>query len=253
MRLLNTSTLKLSEFFDDKVPKYAILSHTWDDDEVSFHEVETPAARTKKGFAKIQGCCSTALRSGYVWVWIDTCCIDKSSSAELSEAINSMFRWYREADMCYAYLSDSRWFTRGWTLQELLAPYFIEFHDMHWIYIGGKHNHNEAISEITQIPAHLIKHGWLISHSSAAECISWVSRRTTSRREDMAYCLLGLLDVSMPILYGEGHKAFLRLQEEIIKTRYDQTLLAWGLGRSESSRNHAFPSMSGRRGAERKS
>ena len=136
MRLLNTSSINIYVFSGDEIPEYAILSHTWGDEEVSLQELDKDESRAKAGYSKIQSCCALANLQGWQYVWIDTCCIDKSSSAELSEAINSMFRWYRDAKVCYAYLEDvainshedsmvafrkSRWFTRGWTLQELLA------------------------------------------------------------------------------------------------------------------------------------
>jgi hypothetical protein len=137
MRLLDTSTLQLMEFQDIATPRYVILSHTWDDGEVLFADIENGTARRKKGYRKLSNCCNRARLDGYQWVWIDTCCIDKSSSAELSEAINSMFRWYQSSQICYAYLADvescstvhetlvqfksSRWMTRGWTLQELVG------------------------------------------------------------------------------------------------------------------------------------
>lgn len=128
MRLLNTQTLKLKEFPDDQIPNYAILSHTWENEEVSCQEMITPTPEVKKkaGYDKIKRAAANAKGEKYEWIWIDTCCIDKSSSAELSEAINSMYRWYRNAQVCAVYLSDvenpeswgnpdighSRWFTR---------------------------------------------------------------------------------------------------------------------------------------------
>ena len=154
MRLLSTLAGELHEFFDEKTPPYAILSHTWGDGEVSLQDLEGGRTTNKAGYAKIKSCCELAASEGWEFVWIDTCCIDKSSSAELSEAINSMFRWYQRAEVCYAYLSDvdlqgtahldssiihgSRWFTRGWTLQELLAPAVVVFYDKHWTEIGTK-------------------------------------------------------------------------------------------------------------------
>ena len=153
MRLLHTSTLELHEFYGEVIPKYAILSHTWGEGEVSFQELqkakldESSMLNESKGYRKIKDCCKLAASDGWQYIWIDTCCIDKTSSAELSEAINSMYRWYGEAQICYAYLADvdsagqndpltmrrferSRWFTRGWTLQELLAPDFLVFYDI---------------------------------------------------------------------------------------------------------------------------
>ena len=113
MRLLHTSTLTLHEFFGDEIPSYAILSHTWGDEEVTLQDLEKGQSKSRAGYAKITGCCALALSNGWEWLWIDTCCIDKTSSAELSEAINSMYRWYRDSGVCYAYLTDCflRWGT----------------------------------------------------------------------------------------------------------------------------------------------
>ncbi|KAK1999904.1 HET-domain-containing protein [Colletotrichum falcatum] len=249
MRLLNTGTLQLSEFYDGQVPRYAILSHTWADGEVLFHDVaEGPSP--KAGWAKVQGACRLARDRGHAWIWIDTCCIDKSSSSELSEAINSMFRWYRDADVCLAYLADvscpgpgtpepaaaraplagSRWFTRGWTLQELLAPAALDFYSAEWRLIGSRQVLARAIAAATGIdPAYLGSDGALrLARASVAERMSWASRRRTTRAEDLAYCLLGLFDVNMPLIYGEGPKAFRRLQEAIIRDTDDQSIFAWG-------------------------
>jgi hypothetical protein len=142
MRLIEASTYKLHEFSGDRIPSYAILSHRWEKQEVSLSDLENGKGFEMAGFAKIRGCCTQAALDGFQYVWIDTCCIDKTSSADLSEAINSMYQWYRNAQVCYAYLSDalkggqgnkhfskSKWFTRGWTLQELLAPSFLVFYD----------------------------------------------------------------------------------------------------------------------------
>jgi hypothetical protein len=166
-----------------------------------------------------------------------SCCIDKTSTAELSEAINSMFRWYRKANICYAYMADvhettqlahSRWFTRGWTLQELVAPAIVWFYDSSWKYLGSKRELESVLVKITSIDADVLMHG-NFEAVSIARRMSWAAKRQTSRIEDQAYCLLGIFDVNMPLLYGEGMKAFTRLQEEIIKTSDDQSLFAWGL------------------------
>src|ERR1700760_1972177 len=109
MWLLNTKTISLEEFSEDTIPRYAILSHTWEKQEVSFRAIQDPnpnVARNLKGYSKVRDSCKQALADSFTYIWIDTCCIDKGSSAELSEAINSMFRWYRDADVCYAYLQD---------------------------------------------------------------------------------------------------------------------------------------------------
>lgn len=238
MRLLHTQDLTFREFLDTEIPNYAILSHRWGEDEVTFKEMQKRTAPAGQGLAKIQGVCSLAAERGFAWVWIDTCCIDKKSSAELSEAINSMFRWYQNATECYVYLSDvswvelffrSAWFTRGWTLQELLANNIVRFYNQEWIYIGDKASLSTEISATTQIPKEYLEMGSddLVRWASSAAKMSWVSRRTTSRVEDIAYCLMGLFDVNMPLLYGEGEKAFIRLQLEIIKKSSDESIFAW--------------------------
>lgn len=245
MRLLHTSTFKLSEFYGDDTPKYAILSHTWGKAEVSLHDLQKEASELDglEGYIKIKACCALAAREGHQHVWIDTCCIDKTSSAELSEAINSMYRWYQTSQVCYAYLADfcigdrdlqnpsvekefreSRWFTRGWTLQELLAPKFVVFFDREWHYFGSKPGLRAQISLITGIQQN---HIFNINGASAAQKISWASGRKTTRVEDAAYSLMGIFDVNMPLLYGEGNKAFMRLQHEIAKMSDDETIFAW--------------------------
>lgn len=253
MRLLNTETYKILEFFDANVPKYAILSHTWGSEEVTYqdivHSIEKARQSKPQGFAKIEGACAIAKSEGFDYIWIDTCCIDKTSSAELSEAINSMYAWYRESAICYAYLIDvkrvehptleagkrnfdevefgaSRWFTRGWTLQELIAPSEVIFYSGDWHYLGRKSFHKDVISSITGIDVRILA-GADPSLIAVARKMSWASHRTTTRIEDTAYCLMGLFSISMPLIYGEGKKAFLRLQEEIIKTVDDQSIFAW--------------------------
>ena len=255
MRLLHTTSLLFEEFFDSDTPPYAILSHRWEGKEVAFHEFEAAKERDAPEFSKIKNFCSFVSRQPgpYVhakpeWVWVDTCCIDKKSSAELSEAINSMFQWYKRASVCYAYLSsvnarpgkvqeqqfrESPWFTRGWTLQELIAPREVYFLDRQWNILGERTELAAQISAITgveedylrkQEPVGRRKHP---AKASIATRMSWVSKRMTSRREDMAYCLLGIFDINMPLLYGEGEKAFMRLQLEIIRNSDDESVFAW--------------------------
>ena len=165
MRLLNASTLKLHQFIGDDVPKYAILSHTWREEEVLFEDISKPIDQISGmvGFFKVQRCCGQALHDGWEYVWIDTCCINKDSSAELSEAINSMYEWYKAAEVCYAYLVDigldsifvqSRWFSRGWTLQELLASRRLIFYDCTWDEIGTKQMLLEELEMATDIKQH---------------------------------------------------------------------------------------------------
>ncbi|KAF5587104.1 uncharacterized protein FSUBG_11903 [Fusarium subglutinans] len=258
------SALKLTqaafeEFHESKIPKYAILSHTWGQEEVTFQDWADPTSVVQKsGFTKIIEACEQARNDDYSYVWIDTNCIDKSSSAELTEAINSMFAWYSKADICYAYLSDvptfkplsyakefrqSRWFKRGWTLQGLLAPDSVVFYAADWSRIGTRSSLVCDIAEATGIGIEYLRshpkmgnttqQDW--SHirspkcheASIAERMSWLSRRETTRIEDMAYCMLGFFGIHMPLIYGEGHRAFFRLQEEILKTSDDHSLFCW--------------------------
>ncbi|KAB2099551.1 hypothetical protein AG0111_0g12110 [Alternaria gaisen] len=251
MRLINCSTLQLEEFFGDNIPRYAILSHTWGGEEVSFADFSLGHPTSRSGYRKIDLTCKQAIADGLGYAWVDTCCIDKSSSSELSEAINSMFAWYETSTICYAYLSDvlvtnmdtldiqfygSRWFTRGWTLQELLAPRHVIFYDQEWACLGTRYEHRSLISRVTRIDTDVlaiasslpgIRVG--LRSSCVAKRMSWASTRQTTRVEDMAYCLLGIFNINMPLLYGEGHRAFLRLQEEIIRRIDDESILAWGL------------------------
>ena len=232
MRLLNTKSKEPKDFAGSP-PMYAILSHTWEADEVLFQDLMNGTHTTKLGWTKIVKACELAAHNHFEWIWIDTCCIDKSSSAELSEAINSMFRWYRDSTICYAYLSDvshegrfgfSRWFTRGWTLQELIAPSFVLFLDQRWSAVGSKLSRAREIEKITGIPKASLSD---LMRSSIAIKMSWASKRETTRIEDQAYSLLGLFDINMPLLYGEGEKAFIRLQQEIIRSSDDESILAW--------------------------
>ncbi|KAK1760291.1 ankyrin repeat-containing domain protein [Echria macrotheca] len=246
MHLLHTRTLELQYFGNRDVPPYAILSHRWEAEEVTFQDVQSGNALTKAGYSKLEGTCSLARSHGFEYAWIDTCCIDKTSSAELTEAINSMFHWYREATVCYVYLSDvrplcdadesnptrldfqrSRWFTRGWTLQELLAPAMIIFFDQAWEEFGTKASLSSEISRITTIPEAVLQGTQSIDEISIATRMSWAAYRDTARVEDIAYCLLGIFNVNMPIMYGERERAFMRLQEEIIKVTDDHSVFAW--------------------------
>ncbi|THV01221.1 HET-domain-containing protein [Dendrothele bispora CBS 962.96] len=244
MRLLNTTTLQLVEFFRD-IPPYVILSHTWGPEEVSFQDLRDPVGKAKQmaGYYKIEKSCELARRYHFDYIWIDTCCIDKQSSAELSEAINSMYRYYRWSHVCYAFLADvtsdedprassstfrnSRWFTRGWTLQELLAPTSLVFLDRDWVEIGSKHSLKDVLTILTGIPSQVLL-GDLSIKASIASRMSWAANRQTTRPEDVAYCLMGIFNVNMPTLYGEGaERAFIRLQREIIKYSDDQSIFAW--------------------------
>ncbi|KAF4807338.1 Vegetative incompatibility protein HET-E-1 [Colletotrichum siamense] len=250
MRLIKASSInsegpliELVDFTPDKIPRYSILSHTWGSDEVVYADIRNHTAARKDSFEKIRYSCQQTIADGFEYVWIDSCCIDKSSSAELSEAINSMFDWYDKAEVCYAYLSGvsstvdtsktdgdfagCRWFTRGWTLQELLAPDDLIFFSDDWVKIGEKLTLSRPLSVITGIEEDILKGTKPIESASIAKRMSWASHRITTRPEDVAYCLMGLFGVNMPMLYGEGDRAFLRLQEEIMKQSDDQSLFAW--------------------------
>lgn len=330
MRLINVETFELESFADHRsTPDYAILSHTWGAEEVLFHEVQpvTEATKEKLGWKKIEYTCSQAQKDGLKYAWVDTCCIDKSSSAELSEAINSMFAWYEESEVCYAYLADvdrqpkehrassehdaagdgpgpaidrarlgrqsfivtvdedaatvkeeshsglstearddpglqkardshkvqsddtkrldsvdsgyvstfedqfkaSRWFTRGWTLQELVAPRHLEFYSSQWKALGSLRDLAPIVKTVTNIPMTVILHDVHAMSLCAARRMSWAAARNTTRLEDQAYSLLGLFRVNMPLLYGEGQNAFVRLQEEILRVSGDTSILAWEL------------------------
>ncbi|KAH7920891.1 HET-domain-containing protein [Leucogyrophana mollusca] len=243
MYLLNTSTLQLEQP-RDACPKYAILSHVWGEEEVTFRDINGPDAVKLRGYAKIERCCAQALADGHKYAWVDTCCIDKSSSAELSEAINSMYRWYERAAVCYAYLADvpsdedptdkdskfrhSRYFKRGWTLQEVIAPWRVEFFAMDWIKIGTKASEISVIAEVTGVDSRVLSKTLSLAEVSVAKKMSWASRRDTTRIEDRAYSLMGIFGVHLPLLYGEGANAFIRLQHEIVRTSNDQSIFAWG-------------------------
>ena len=240
MRLLNVKTYTLSYFHDQEVPIYAILSHTWQKEEVLFQQLGPEGSSQPTnlpGWQKIIGCCRTAAEYNVEWVWIDTCCIDRSSSQELSEAIISMYTWYRQARVCLAFLNDfehreslgnpgfmsdlesCKWFTRGWTIQELLAPKRVDFYNRDWQKVGGRADLADAIARASGItPDDTLDP---ISKISIERKLSWLSTRETTRPEDMAYCMMGLCSVSMPVLYGEGKSNALRRLREAV----DQTLV----------------------------
>ncbi|KAK6836580.1 heterokaryon incompatibility protein-domain-containing protein [Apiospora arundinis] len=239
MRLLCSSTRKIREFLGPSVPPYAILSHTWGEEEVSYQDMVKGLGQGR-GLEKIEAACKLAERDEMQYVWVDTCCIDKSSSAELSESINSMFRWYKDSRVCYVYLSDlspsadiraslgsCRWTRRGWTLQELIAPARILFFDQEWNYKGDKDTLLEVLSSTTRIDESVLAHKVLLSTISVARRMSWAAWRETTRPEDIAYCLLGIFGINIPLLYGEGANAFIRLQEEIIRCTCDLSIFAW--------------------------
>ncbi|EIW51966.1 uncharacterized protein TRAVEDRAFT_86424, partial [Trametes versicolor FP-101664 SS1] len=191
---------------------------------------------------KIKGFCRVAREAGFRLAWNDTCCIDKTSSAELSEAINSMYEWYRLSDMCYVYLADvpdgdiarrgsdfrgSSWHTRGWTLQELIAPEFVVFLTQTWCFLGTKMSLASALARTSGIDFDILVGRARPDSVSVARRMSWAAKRATTRVEDRAYSLMGIFGIHMPPIYGEGEKAFIRLQEEILKTTPDQSIFVW--------------------------
>lgn len=242
MWLLKTSTCLLEHFVGEAIPKYAALSHTWSKDEVSFKDIGLSSSQSKNGYRKITMTCELAKEAGLQYAWVDTCCIDKSSSAELTEAINSMYLWYERSEVCVVYLEDlpakgnldvhlrrCRWFTRGWTLQELVAPDHIHFYDKEWNFRGSKQDLIEHLTKTTGIDRAVLQKQQSLSSIAVARKFSWAAHRQTTRVEDTAYCLLGIFDINMPLLYGEEEKAFRRLQTEIINTTPDLSIFAWRL------------------------
>ena len=212
-----------------ELPSKAFRRSIWDDRQLS---------------PKIRDACAIARKNGYRYIWIDSCCIDKSSSSELSEVINSMYQWYSLADICYAYLADvppgddhhaedsrfreSRWFRRGWTLQELIAPVWVEFLSQDWAPIGSKQALVTLVEGVTSISYEALLKLKPLDAFSVAQRLSWATKRQTTREEDRAYSLLGIFDINMPTIYGEGDRAFRRLQEQIMQRIPDQSLFAWG-------------------------
>lgn len=245
----------MTEDLLDEIPPYAILSHRWgkDHEEVSFTDLTVgPRRPAIPGFEKLRFCAEQAIRDGLKHFWVDTCCINDSNVIERSEAINSMFRWYQSATKCYVYLSDvsilkrkasdltskstwepafraSEWFTRGWTLQELLAPASVEFFSREGKLLGDKRSLEHQIHDVTKITVSALQ-GSLLSEFSIEERMSWTKNRQTKRREDKAYSLLGIFGVYMPLIYGEGEdNAFLRLRKEIYGGRCTILALSFSL------------------------
>jgi hypothetical protein len=241
MRLLSTNangSFSLTSF-TDHIPSYAILSHRWeaDDQELTFQDMMNGSGTDKAGYKKIRFCGEQAKNDGLKYFWVDSCCIDKTNFTELSTAINSMFRWYRKAAKCYVYLSDvfagegsqrskpqwvsafsqSQWFTRGWTLQELIAPMSVEFFSLEGIRLGDKKSLELRLEQVTGIPVQTLR-GDTLSQISIKERISWMANRETTIEEDIVYSLFGIFDIHMPLIYGEGAvNALYRLGEAIEK------------------------------------
>lgn len=232
---------------------YATLSHRWESDEVTFQDVQSGSFRDKRGYIKIRRTCKQAIEHDIPYVWVDTCCIDKKSSAEVAEAVNSMWQWYYDAKLCYVYLYDvprlcpelrdtdnhtdrpwynqfarSEWWSRGWTLQELLASRDAMFYGEDWGFLGRKSKLHRTISRITGIDLGALEDRETLGEYMIARKLSWAAGRKTTRLEDRAYSLLGLFGISLPLMYGEGNGAFVRLQEELVRTTTDHSVFAWG-------------------------
>ncbi|KAM0489550.1 hypothetical protein ACHAP8_012460, partial [Fusarium lateritium] len=266
MRLLNTTTFELQQgelsFF--KQEGYAIFSHRWVGLEITFSQISTFAQELRGNerplrtpqLDKIRGVCDVARHKGFKWIWIDNCCIDKSSTMEETESINSMFKWYQKASICITYLCDVRksatcessgelnadisnvfqsingqdpsvWFTRGWTLQELLAPYDMEFYDMDWKFLGTKTGLAEQIEKVTKIETQYLTCKDKFKDACIAKKMSWMAGRETGKIEDIAYSMVGIFNVTLTPAYGEGLRAFMRLQYELLSSSPDESLFAW--------------------------
>jgi hypothetical protein len=227
---------------DDEVPPYAILSHTWQDDqEVTYDDLRNNTGKSKSGYDKIRFCAHRTKCDSLTYSWVDTCCIDKSNHVEIQHAINSMFRWYQKARVCYVYLVDvslsnsnacdglfesvwepnfkaSRWFKRGWTLQELLGPPSVKFYTPDGDFLGDKDTLQQQIHETTDIPV-LALQGASLQEFSVEERMSWAAQRQTTYKEDKVYSLLGIFGVSMLSNYGEGEEnALRRFQKKLEKS-----------------------------------
>jgi hypothetical protein len=253
----------MQEFMGRPPHPFAILSHTWDSEEVNFQAFNDTATRTAaKGWTKIEQTCREAQRCGFDYVWIDSCCIDKTNHAELSESINSMFQWYSEAELCLVYFADfdanatdierdtmllcARWFSRGWTMQEIIAARAANFYDRAWCQFGTRESLRDVLASITNIDVEIFTPPQgpdamstrdLLDTIPVGRRMSWAASRQTTRPEDVAYCLIGLFQVNMPMLYGEGgEQAFIRLQEEIMRDRNDLSLFAWRAKDSSTQR-----------------
>jgi hypothetical protein len=237
MRLLyrnDDGGYSFAAFISSKTPPYAILSHIWGkaSEEATLEDIVKGTAVQKAGYQKIQFCGEQAAKDNLRYFWVDTCCIDKSNSAEVQEAINSMFKWYKNAARCYVYLADistnttqvntdfyhSRWFTRAWTLQELIAPSSVEFFSSEGVLVGSKKLKMTKIHTTTGISFKALS-GAPMSECSVDERMSWTKGRKSRREEDEAYALLGIFDVYMPIIYGErkenAHRRLWRKIQEL--------------------------------------
>ena len=261
--------LKFTKNFlpQDKIPKYAILSHRWgeDDEEVTYKDICEGSGKEKAGYNKLAFCADRAKKDHLQHFWVDTCCIDKSSQTELQEAITSMYHWYKDSTRCYVYMPDisisigttieqfnidrdralqnHSWFTRGWTLQELIAPASVQFFAGGGLWLGDKNTLGTQIQEITGLPISLLRGTSEPSSFDIEERLRWADKRQTKRGEDAAYCLLGILGISMWINYGEGKEAAIRrLKAKVYKStqRYDEWRKRGANAASKKKKAHCF-------------
>ncbi|THV01903.1 hypothetical protein K435DRAFT_376728 [Dendrothele bispora CBS 962.96] len=274
-RLIDTRTRRLVEFAESGavIPPYAILSHRWLHGEEAtfqeFMELQTKSSpislarlgclghrdtvtqerrqelKRKSGFRKIFAACQKARDDGFDFIWIDTCCLDKTNHEEIATNIKFMYSFYQNSEVCYVYLADvwkegmpwehatfcrSEWFQRGWTLQELLAPRQVVFFDAAWNRIGDKHQLKDAINHLTGIPPSVLEGTTSIQSVDIQTRMSWCAGRKTTKSSDLAYCLLGILGVVMEPNHGEDvETAFERLQAKLVQS-YPTTFEALGNG-----------------------
>ncbi|KAJ8502012.1 hypothetical protein ONZ45_g11933 [Pleurotus djamor] len=243
---------------------YAVLSHRWTDDELVFQELRHGLPPCKH--EKFSNFCRIAQDYGCRYAWVDTVCIDKSSSSELDESIRSMFSWYKHARVCIVYLGegdsgswgDDSWFSRGWTLQELLAPKKLVFFLRDWSRLSPKGQFDivrrEADVKMSGMDINSLRQvAWyagietddLISFTpspkNATKIFNYVARRSTTIPEDISYCLAGLLDVTLPIAYGEGReRSFHRLQVACVESYNDRSVFTWNIFDSPPSQRSSM-------------
>lgn len=267
MRLLSFNAdgeIRLAEYFGKEIPLYAIMSHTWGSEEVKFQDVIEGTASRKEGYKKLFQFGEQAVKDGLLFFWADTCCIDARRSAELSEAINETFLWFQRAECCYVYLADialtgrgldtaeishslrgCHWFTRSWTLQELIAPENVKFFSADGVQIGDKASLSNVLHEITGIPLQALQ-GSPLREFRPDERMTWAQDRHARRPEDEVYCLLGIMGINLPLLYGEGKRnAAARLRRQINDTTSSpgcpsQKEIDLALRRAEQTRRDFF-------------
>lgn len=271
MRVINTASFEMkSDMGDAKLREegYAVLSHRWVGPETTFHQYEKHVAELKSGstalspqLERIHGACICARNKGIEWLWIDSCCINKLSAVEETESINSMYRWYRHSVLCITYLYDvelddtleptdprifnnsggkpAEWFSRGWTLQELLASGKMEFYDKNWKSMGTKRDMKASLSKLTGIDENYLTGAEDFRNACVATKMSWMAKRTTTREEDIAYSMVGLFGVTISPVYGEGPRAFMRLQEVTLSSSsMDESLFAWKMPALNAGRQY---------------